>query len=230
MLWNKKQEGTQIEWLEMPGCYERHLQRKYNNPLFSQKRRVVSLDDVKVARNLDSTFQKEFIKIYTLLTSEYARLGEKSVTGDFLKCLKDTQELIELGFRIGGNLGTEIFALIGLESTLTDTLNSRFPQGEEMLKQARSLSEMKRIPYLAQLGKQGEEEILKVNSPILEDEQTASLLSEDIDTIRTLGIWNKSLSSFEKGNEDVKKCLEEGIKNGLDIDYSKEILKAWNGK
>ena len=225
MFWNKKQAHLQIEWSEISGCYERHLQRRYNNPLFPKERRVVTLDDVKVARNLDNIFQKEFIKIYALLASEYSRLGEKSATGDFLECLKDTQELIELGSRIGGNLRTEILILVGLESTLTDTLNSRFPQGEDMLKQARSLSEMNRIPYFAQLTKLGVEAILKVDSPILESEQTAALLSEDLETIKFMGVLNKSI----KCNEDVQRCIDDGIKNGLDKDYAKKILKAWNG-
>lgn len=217
-----------IEWQELPGIYERHLQRRHNNPLFSKERRNVSLDDVKIVRNLDNAYQKEFVVLSTLLTSEYARLNDKSPINDFLRCLQDVQEHIQLGSRIGGNLEHEIGIAEGIENKLTSILNERFPEGADMLKTARAHSEIQRIPYLAQLATQEDDPILKVDTPILENEQTAALLSEDVETVKLLGYFYRSLQS-KKITEDVHKCLEDGIKNGLDKGYAKEVLEAWNG-
>lgn len=221
MFWNKK-STSQIEWRETPGCFERHLQRRYKNPLFPQERREISSDELKTARDKDDHDQKEFFKIYGMLVSEANRLNEASPGSDLIKCLQDTQSLSEFASAIGGDLETETGVLEILENKLTGFLNSKLPrqEGADLLKKAHSLSAMEQIPYLAQSKRPG--------TPILTTEELPSILSEDMETIRTIGFFSRSFPNFKPNGDDVKKCLDEAMRNGLNSEYVREVMNAWN--
>ena len=82
MFWNRKNQETQFEWLEMPGCFERHLQRRHRNPLFPEERRTISNKELQEARRKDLSDLKEFIKKYTLWLSEARELNDTSSVDD----------------------------------------------------------------------------------------------------------------------------------------------------
>jgi hypothetical protein len=102
MFWRKKALPPEIEWEENPGCFERHLQRRYNSPLFPTERRKISREELKQARAKDYIDQKEFLAQYTLLVSEFGRLEGNMSISDCSQCLRDTQFLLELRASIGG--------------------------------------------------------------------------------------------------------------------------------
>ncbi len=224
MFWDKKSSPavSQVDWREFPGCFERHLQRRSNNLLFPIERRNISADELRQARAKDDASQKEFAKLYGVLFSEANRFNESTAINDLSKCLQDTQNLLELGAQIGGDLGKETAVLEILESKLIDALNSKLPQGTDMLRQAHSLSVMARIPCLAQSKRS--------DTPIMKDEELPAILSEDLESIRTFGFVSRSFPDFKPNGEDVKRCLEEAVRNGLDTDYAKEVLEAWNSQ
>ena len=160
---------SKIEWRETPGCFERHLQRRCDNPLFPEERRKISSDELTQARTKDDNDQKEFAKRCGIFFSEANHLNETSPADDLTKYLQDAQRLLELASAIGGNLEKEVNLLEALESKLIDLLNSKLPQGADLLKKAHSLSVMDRIPFLAQSQRPG--------SPILKSEELQSILS-----------------------------------------------------
>src|SRR5258708_17248561 len=49
----RKPEETPIEWSPLPGCFERHLQRRHGNPLFRVERLTVAIADALTARARD---------------------------------------------------------------------------------------------------------------------------------------------------------------------------------
>jgi hypothetical protein len=55
------ENGQMIVWSEHPGCFERHLQRRYKNILFSPERRLISKKDIEDARQRDKLDQDIFI-------------------------------------------------------------------------------------------------------------------------------------------------------------------------
>jgi len=212
--------SNQIEWRDSPGCFERHLQRRYRNPLFPAEKREISSEELKKARIKDDHDQWEFAKKYGILFSEANRLNEISPINDLMLCLQDTQNLLESAFSIGGHLEKEIGLLEILENNMIEILNSKLPQGADMLKQAHSLSAMNRIPYLA--------ESKRSDTPILKGDELPSLLSEDIETIRCIGFLSRSFPDFKPDSNDVRVCLNNAIRNGLDTEYAKEVIEAWN--
>ncbi len=226
MFWNKKQSTTQhiqIEWHEKPGCFERHLQRRYNNPLFPADRRTVSGEELNEARKKDDSNLKEFIKQYTLWLSGANNLKENSSVEDLKHCLQDTQYLAELASAIGCDLENEISVLEAMEQKIISFMNAQIPQGAELLEKAHSLSATQRIPYFAQAGMK--------DTPILKNEELASLLSEDTETIKVAGLMSRSFSpNYRPNSEDVQKLLDEAVKNGLDTEYAKEVANAFNEK
>lgn len=225
MFWNKKQPSKQlnkIDWRETPGCFERHLQRRCNNPLFPSERCTISSDELNEARKKDDSNLKEFIKQYTLWLSGASNLNENSSIDDLQHCLRDTQHLAELAATVGGDLENEISVLETMEQKLTSFMNARVPQGAELLETAHSYSVVKRIPYFAQAWMK--------DTPILKIEELASLLSEDIETIKTAGFYSRSFSGYRPNNEDVQELLDEAVKRGLDKEYAKEVIEAFNQK
>jgi len=214
--------SNQIEWRESPGCFERHLQRRYNNPLFSADRRIISRKELNEARKKDDENLKEFIKQYTLWLSNVKNLRENSSINDLKTCLQDIQYLAELAASIGCDLKKEISVLEAMEQNLMSFMNAQLPQGAELLEKAHSLSATKRIPYFAQTGMK--------NTPILENEELASLLSEDTATIKFAGHISRSFSpNYRPNSEDVQELLDEAIKNGLNVEHARKVINAFNG-
>lgn len=225
MFWNNKQPSNQLnklDWRETPGCFERHLQRRCNNPLFPSERRAISNKDLNDARKKDDSNLKEFIKQYTLWLSGASNLKENSSIDDLQRCLLNTQYLAEFAAAVGGDLENEPSVLKTMEQKLTSFMNARVPQGAELLETAHSYSSVKRIPYFAQAGMK--------DTPILKTEELASLLSEDIETIKVAGLYSRSFSGYRPNNEDVQKLLDEAVKRGLDKEYAKEAIDAFNKK
>jgi hypothetical protein len=216
-----------IEWREAPGCFERHLQRRYHNPFFPPERRNVSIEELKQAREKDEQDQKEFLIRFGMWWSEYHRLNEKSPAIDLSKCLQDTQSHLKLAASIGGNLYNQIAVLEDSETKLRDLLNIRFPDPKhvKLMKELKDLSFCAcNPPYLAQL--------IRPDTPILKNEHDAVLLSEDLETIKMMGIsnrlWRQYSPDFKPNEDDIKTYLDKAIKEGLDSNYAKEIMEAWN--
>lgn len=219
MFWNKRNQINQIEWHEMPGCFERHLQRRYNNPLFPLGRRTVSSEELKEARKKDSNDLKEFIKQFTLWLSEAGKLNDKSQIDDLQHCLQDTQYLAKLAFAVGGDLDEEISTLDGMEDRIRAFTNMRLPEGAELLKKAHDLSAVQRNSYLAQVSRK--------DTPILESEQLAALLSEDTGTIEVAGLLSRSFPRYRPNSDDVNELLDKAVRDGLDMQYAKEVAAAF---
>src|SRR5437879_5488623 len=55
---------TPIAWSSRPGCFERHLQRRHNNPLFPPSRRIVTQEEVTAAHIADLRNRQDFMAKY----------------------------------------------------------------------------------------------------------------------------------------------------------------------
>jgi hypothetical protein len=213
MVWKK------TKWSNNPGCFERHLQRRDGNVLFPLEKRSVTNKAIEEARERDRLEQENYQKKISALASQLQ--NSKQMTVDQVSpLLQNIQSLIEDAASIGGEALNKIPNLETIEDSLIQQLNSAMPEGKEILEQAKSLSAMERIPYLAQMKRK--------DTPILETEEVPTLLSEDFATISAVGYISRNFPSFKPSEADIRKHLDEAVRQGFDKGTAQNILKAWN--
>lgn len=176
-----------IIWSPTPGCFERHLQRRYNNPLFPPNRRIVTQSEVEEARARDTMEAeslrgevKEVLKLFLDLNP-----GQKIEMTLGLDTARRLDGLIERAARLGGDSSKEEADLITLRKALAADMKRGAEEANAPgLREA--LGELDLFlqilvkgwsnRFLAQMGRK--------DSPILPEDVVPSLLSEDKETIR----------------------------------------------
>jgi hypothetical protein len=211
MFWNKP------KWSICPGCYERHLQRRYENILFPPERRKVSKDDIIQARKNDEIDQHRFIKEVQLAESELENLEYDNRS----YAIQRIQALLEEAAAIGGEtIQNAVQLLEQLEEDTIQYLNKVMPEGKELLEKAKSLSFMARIPFIAQCKRQ--------DTPILPNEEIPTLFCESFETLATLGFISRSFPDFKPSGSDIRNYLETAVKQGFSKDEAQSLISAWN--
>ena len=210
-----------IEWNKNPGCFERHLQRRFANKLFPIDRRNVTVSELKEAREKDKSEQDRFIR-------SVKKLGEKLENMENLNpsstlhdstSLQKVQALLEEAAAIGGNIQNAISALESTEKSLIQNINRIRPEGKDLLKQAYSLSSMARVPIIAQLARK--------DTPILQNEEIPSILSENHESIAVVGFISRSFPDFRPSESDIKLHLEKAIKDGYSKTEAQRLIAVW---
>lgn len=170
------------KWSEHPGSHERHLQRRYNNPLFAPERRAVTTTDVYYARIKDAQALAEVRRGLTAVGDELKKGDLPFDWHPFLDGIREQlDELHDQLHQAGGDKELEILcqhmrdhiietwrAAVGENGSGIEALE----RAEELVKQGRN----DMCPWLYQVS--------GVGKTIPEDEVTASLLSESVDDIR----------------------------------------------
>ncbi len=100
-------ESEALNWTENPGCFERHLRRRFQNPLFPPDRRKVTRAELQSAQERDSEEFEEFSR-------QYAGLAERLDTLYELDCipaqfLVNEQEVIGELIKKSAALGGDAF-------------------------------------------------------------------------------------------------------------------------
>ena len=213
------EDGEMIIWSEFPGCYERHLQRRYKSFLFPQERRSVSRKEIGEARERDNFDRAIFIEEIIDVTNQL-EVQPKLSSQEAISVSRKVQNLIEQAAALGGNFQKEIGALEAVEKHIGERLNEVMPQGAALGKKISDLSAVNRIPFMAQLTRE--------NSPILKDEKVPTLLSEDLSTVSFVGFVSRSFPGFKPSETDIKRHLDEAIREGFDQARAEQIMNAWN--
>jgi hypothetical protein len=216
MFWKKR------KWSEVPGCFERHLQRRDGNVLFPLERRTVSKEEIAQARRRDEVDQSRFIEKVRKLGGEMDNMEDtrplSSLQGT--SSLQKVQDLLEEAASIGGNIQNAIHLLESIEEKIIQLLNTSFPEGKHLLEKAKSLSITARIPFMAQFKRK--------DTPILVEEQVPTLLSEDFETIAVIGLASRSFANFKPSEADIRKHLEAATRQGFPKERAQAIMNAWH--
>jgi hypothetical protein len=190
-----------LSWSDKPGCFERHLQRKYLYPfLFTLDSKIITQSLVDEARLQDS----EDLAHLEADTTEFLHYLEHNFTLDEVRGLiKRFIALEQRAAEIGGNAVTMGNALrIGKLQLLSKIENILTEEGKQVkddtFKDYAAVSDIYVHPFFAQCN--------RTETPIKESEHVASLLTEDVETIRFI------LSLFDLINKEwVTKYQEEAI-------------------
>ena len=170
------------QFLASPGCFERHIQRRYNNPLFAEYARALAEDDLYQARKQDEQDAQRFHQSFQSLLSEMVELPDKEDTEVILKQKGRIDELYTQCASLGGDHSREKEALNKLNEVLMTAIRSAAgndPQAIEELSREQAAREIHlnllEFPLVADL--------LRTDCPVAEDELVATLLSEEATTL-----------------------------------------------
>jgi hypothetical protein len=210
MFWKKP------KWSKVPGCFERHLQRRDGNILFPPERRHVSKEEIAQARKRDEMDKERFLKEILEFEAEI----RNPLYVDDLSALQKIQFFLAEAASIGGDIGHVIKMLEDLEDKMMKYHNEKTPEGSHLLEKAYSYSVVHRTPFLRQLSRK--------DTPILQSEQVPTLLSEDLASISVIGLASRSFPNFKPSTEDIEKHLDEAVRKGFDKEYAQQIINAWN--
>lgn len=216
MFWEKP------KWSKFPGCFERHLQRRDGNLLFPLERRRVSKEEIEQARRRDEIDQERFIEAVRNFGTELDQLEDTNALSTLRgsSFLQKVQALLEEAASIGGNIQSTIHQLEATEENMIQCLNTSMPEGKKLLEEAKALSTIARIPFMAQLKRK--------DTPILQSEEVPVLLSEDFATIAVIGFTSRSFPDFKPCEADIRKHLDAAVRQGLKKKQAQELIDAWN--
>ncbi len=218
-------EWTEEEkvWSDTPGCYERQLQRRDGNLLFPADRRIITIQEILDAQEKDLVLLQQYKKKFEAFYNDKMRAMSQGSSIEYaLSLLQQVQDMLEEAAAVGGNLEREQDVLLTLETSLIKSMNDAMPDGAEQLERGRSLSLMARIPFFAQSGGK--------HKTIIESEVAASLLSEDLETIKSMGIISRSFGpNFKPRDADIRTTLDAAVERGFSKQRAGKILSAWVG-
>ena len=170
------------DFAKKPGRCERHLQRKFHNPLFPEAEREVSQGQVTTARALDGKELLHFSEDYQIILQEIADLAQNVGSEVVLKLRQRLDQLYEQvcglsGDRTADKAGlTKLHQAIGQAITTGAAGDSAAEAKLAQEAQARSIHwQLLEEPLVADL--------LRPDSPISQNDLIPSLLSEDASSL-----------------------------------------------
>ncbi len=197
-----------MAWSARPGCFERHLQIRYNNPIFPERFRSVTEQELAEAQAKDSENAHKFQAQFVALLKDVSASEDVVPYKDISPLRQRIDELLDKASELGESVTEATTKLKELRELMTDTSYETFAGGNlkevyDALQDAeqfnRSGREVFRNPFIAQL------------RHIPAEELVPRLLSEDAETIRTAmraldekGIHAFQLSSIQRVEEIIQ--------------------------
>ena len=167
-----------IKFSPLPGAYERHIQRKYNNPLFPASQQNFLQAEVDQARQRDQQDLQAFMEAFQETVKQAAALNG-SVDSEVVLDLKEKLErLYVTSSGLAGDLGSHQDALMKLIRVCMQTI--RIGAADDVIA-LRKLDEEEqaRTVYFAMLETPLVAELMRGDDIIQAEELVASVLSLD---------------------------------------------------
>jgi len=180
--------GTKLEskpmilWSKKLGSFERHLQRRHQNPLFPVQRQKVTAAELAIARDRDARDAREVKQEFLDLLKFIDRLPSQITSSEFKDLRKRIDDLTRKAIGVGGEVTEiapeleELRAVVieswekGLEASPTDI--EALQKAEQLYHRGASLFHN---PLVVQMTRR--------DSPIPPEETVPTILSEDITSI-----------------------------------------------
>ena len=216
----KKQPG----WSTNPGAFERHLIRRYNNPLFAPERREITHAEIDEAKAQDARDIQRLDENWNRLIAEIRALPEKITSSTVDDLRERIDELIQIGLGIGGHAHGITSKAKELRQMLIQTW-AKGLEGHPDAKLALEKSERFNQEYGARFENPFVAELSRENSPIPEEEIIASLLTEKPETIAIVLSFSEP-DPRQSIRQSAIALLRGAIEEGVTFDNLREILKV----
>jgi len=174
-----------IQFSAQPGCRERHLRRKYANPLFGGEAQALTAADVERARGEDEAEREQFRADFQDLLRRAADLSGQVDTEAILEIKEQIDRLYELAAGLGGGVDAEQQSLLKINDVIMRAIHAAAANDplaiEELEKEAAARQmhlELLHYPLVADL--------LRSDSPVSREDLVPTLLSEDAETVRVV--------------------------------------------
>lgn len=209
-------------WRKMPGAHERHLQRRFNNPLFPVVRRKVSSMDVLEARRKDDAEYRELLEKVKAVEIPDALPADWNT---FLNNIREHLDaLIERALQIGGDTSK-------VKKYLTETRDNMInvwrqcvknnPETLQALEKAEAFHKEQREAFRGNFINQ----MLRKDGCIPGDEMIPALLCEDAASV--IECWAILDEPARQNIRDgTAKIVSDAVKVGYDINSINEVLSA----
>ncbi len=218
-----------LAWSDNPGCYERQLQRRHENPLFSPDRRIVTQDEVEAAAVRDfleaDAFRAELKA--TLESISKGPVGTK--VSDVTTILRRLDHLERRAAQIGGDLALQEEALANLDDRIMTELQQATSEENPFSDALRSLKEMRTTGTGRTLRNRFWAQMSREDSPIMAtaEDILPSLLTEDPETIRlVMGAYNLESVKAQEIRQAALQIISEVEATGAMVPRADEKLEA----
>jgi len=187
----RKAEESAVRWSDAPGCFERHLQRRFRNPLFPLNRRDISSSELADAQARDAADFASFFHDFDGMIRGACSDDLPQTFSTHLKLRKETEELLVRAAEIGAIAQKQKASLQDFYATIVKTLRDgcateEVPALEQALQTSYQLQRTHTNDFVAQLERK--------DGPISGAEVLPSVLSEDVETVRlVVEVFDESL-------------------------------------
>lgn len=213
-------------WNENPGAFEQHLRRRYNNPLFEPRRRLVTQRDIDYARERDildaDALAREQVALFDDVPWEDATMDLQLLN----EIRERVDELIKRAVEIGGPAEKTLEILHNFREGIIESSRQAFSGTPKLLQLLEDAERYHRdhvvaellIPFIAQMGRS--------DGPIPNDEILPSLLMQSHKTIR-LVLTNGDEYFQQSFQEEAVGLLRRAFEQGMAIERIDDILDAF---
>lgn len=167
-----------INFLDHPGFRERHVQRRYNNPLFSTARSHVTAGELHKARTDDHAELEAFHQQFQSLLERAVSLKPNEQSEVILALKADLDKAYAIACGLPGDLSQ---LKIGLQKLITVTMNAIW-QGagdDPLAHQELTHEEEARAAHFSHLRYPLVATLVRPDSPIIAEDLVPSLLSSE---------------------------------------------------
>lgn len=213
--------GIQQQFRDNPGCRERQLRRKLDNPLFPAAERDTSREELHTVQRRDDDELTAFLKEVKELVSRVSQLSPDSSVSDIADLKAGVDARYEQCLGLPGDQRRVKAALIKLITELT-RLNM------QTLNDAQSLvalqdEQVKRLAHFTRLEFPLTGDICRNQSPVPPEELVPTLLSEPAEAVAAaLGLFDVNRVSAIR--DEARALIERRRTEGYDMAPAEETL------
>lgn len=214
-------QDLQLKFREHPGCRERHLRRKLDNPLFPAAERHKTVTELDAEQRRDDDELSGFLSEVKHLVTRVGGLSPDSNVHDIVELKKQVDDCYEQCLGLPGDQGRVKSALIKLITELT-RLNMETLRDGDALKALRD-EQADRLAHFTRLEFPVTGDICRRQSPLGDGELVPTLLSESPDALTAaLGLFHAERLIVIR--DDARALIAQRREEGFELAAADESL------